>query len=424
MALNWENYMSIHQDQTATPLIGPLVAYLGGVSSWFASLGLQFVLVPTLAIITLKTSASELAIVQMMFSLPQLFLLLYAGSVADKSNSRLVLMLIHLLAAMPVAALGWLVYFNALSYWHLIVFAISMGIISAFSSPTRDGILTRVTSRNIQSAVMMALVTQFIAQLSGFVLAGLAAPIAGPWALLALQFIAIIFGLFAAFFLPSLPAIKHQTTIGDHGHVQDRGWLTGYHIVAESDRLYPVVLSTISVGVFFIGIFMVALPLIVRNVFGGGQLEIAIMNVCFWGGTIFTTLVMLNRRPIRRRWRAMTLALVVGSISLICVGFATSFTAVCIFVTCWGLAAGVNMAMSSTIVQIEAPVQAKARVMALYNLGFLGAAPMGAMITGFVSEWVGAQTASIIFAVCMLCVTAWLSIFTPVLKIDRHEDEA
>ena len=62
--------------------------------------------------------------------------------------------------------------------------------------------------------------------------------------------------------------------------------------------------------------------------------------------------------------------------------------------------------------------------MALYNLGFLGAAPMGAMITGFVSEWVGAQTASIIFAVCMLCVTAWLSIFTPVLKIDRHEDEA
>ena len=84
--------MSSPQDQTAARLINPLVAYLGGVSSWFASLGLQFVLVPTLAIITLKTSASELAIVQMMFSLPQLFLLLYAGSIADKSNSRLVLM--------------------------------------------------------------------------------------------------------------------------------------------------------------------------------------------------------------------------------------------------------------------------------------------------------------------------------------------
>ena len=56
---------------------------------------------------------------------------------------------------------------------------------------------------------------------------------------------------------------------------------------------FPVILSTISVGIFFIGIFMVALPLIVRNVFGGGQMEISIMNFCFWGGTIFTSIISL-----------------------------------------------------------------------------------------------------------------------------------
>ncbi|MDA9230270.1 MFS transporter [Alphaproteobacteria bacterium] len=416
--------MTQESERSATPRIPPLAAYLGGVGSWFASLGLQFVVMPTLAIITLETSANELAIVQMMFSIPQLFLLLYAGSVADRSNARHVLMILHGLAALPIAALGWLVYYDALSFWHLIMFAITMGILSAFVAPTRDGVLTRVTNKNIQSAVMMALVTQFIAQLSGFVLAGLAAPIAGPWALLALQLIAILFGLLASFLLPDLTPIEHKTSVGDPGHIEDRGWRTGYHIVANSDRLYPVVLSTIFVGIFFIGIFMVALPLIVRDVFLGGQLEIAIVNICFWGGTIFTTLVLLNRRPIRRRGRAMTIGLVVGSFALLCVPFTSNFYQLCFLVVCWGLAAGVNMVMSRTIVQIEAPVQAKSRVMALYNLGFLGAAPLGAMLTGFVSEWVGSQTATGIFAIAMLTMTAWLATFTPVLNINRHEDEA
>ncbi|NBR79967.1 MAG: hypothetical protein EBT71_08075, partial [Alphaproteobacteria bacterium] len=147
---------------------GAMPAYLTGVGSWFGSMGLQFVMIPTLVIITLGASATQLAIAQMTLSLPQLFLLLYAGAIADQTNGRRSLITIHLLAAMPPAILGWLVWTASLAYWHMLVFAVAMGILSAFSAPTRDALLPRVTNSDIQNAVMKAMITQFAAQILGF----------------------------------------------------------------------------------------------------------------------------------------------------------------------------------------------------------------------------------------------------------------
>ena len=259
------------QSSATERLINPFYAYLGGVASWFANMGLQFVMIPTLAVIYLETTATKLALVQICLSVPQILLLLFAGALADRTNGRSVLVNIHLIATIPPIILGWLVWSGDLEYWHLIVYALSAGVISSFSAPTRDAMLTRVARTSVQSAVMMALITQFAAQLIGFSLAGLAAPVAGPWALLAMQVAVMAFGLVCALALPSLPPKAPKQKLD----TPDRGWRTGVDAVIRSPTLYPVILSTISVGIFFIGIFMVALPLIVRNVFGGGQMEIS-----------------------------------------------------------------------------------------------------------------------------------------------------
>ena len=193
------------QSSATERLINPFYAYLGGLASWFANMGLQFVMIPTLAIIYLETSATKLALVQISLSGPQILLLLFAGSLADRTNGRTVLVNIHLIATIPPMILGWLVWSGGLEYWHLIIYALSAGVISSFSAPTRDAMLMRVTQTGVQSAVMMALITQFVAQLIGFSLAGLAAPIAGPWALLAMQVVVMAFGLACALALPSMP---------------------------------------------------------------------------------------------------------------------------------------------------------------------------------------------------------------------------
>ena len=99
-----------HESETLTPRWGvnPMLAYLGGIATWFTSHGLQFVMVPTLVIVTLGGTATQLAAAQVALALPQVFLMLYAGSIADKNDSRTILIWVNLLAAIPPMALGWI----------------------------------------------------------------------------------------------------------------------------------------------------------------------------------------------------------------------------------------------------------------------------------------------------------------------------
>lgn len=401
--------------------INPMAAYLGGIATWFTSHGLQFVMVPTLVVVTLGGSAAQLAAAQVALALPQVFLMLYAGSVADKNDSRKILLVVNILAALPPMALGWLTYHEAVAYWHIIVFALFMSATFAFMVPTRDALLSRVASGNMQTAVMMALLAQFGAQLLGYILAGAAAPFAGPWALLAMQSIALLVGFGLTLVLPDFPPIPHPQAEAAQSDKKD--WKSGFKIVWNSPIMRPVIISSVGTGIFFIGIFMVTLPVIVTQVFGGGQLEISVLNFAFWGGTIASTMAMMARRPVERRGRAMTAALLVGCAALITVPIAPNFTALCVIAGVWGLAAGVNMTMARTIVQVEAPPEARARVMAVYSLGFMGSAPIGATLTGIATEFVGPLIATFASAVMMAIMILILIATTPVWSIMRRDDE-
>ena len=396
--------------------INPMVPYLGGIATWFLANGLQFVMVPTLVIITLGGTAGDLAAAQVALALPQVFLMMFAGSLADKSDSRMILLWVNLLAAIPPIVLGWLTFSGQLAYWHIIIFGLAMSASFAFMVPTRDALLSRVASGNIQNAVMLALIAQFAAQLMGYVLAGAAAPLAGPWALLAMQTVALLIGFLLTLALPDFPPVPAQ----DEGA---SGWQAGFSIVWKSTVMRPVILSSVGTGIFFIGIFMVTLPLIITDIFGGGQLEISILNFTFWGGTIISTVGMMARRPVERRGRAMMGALIVGCFALMLVPLAPSFAAVCAIAGAWGLAAGVNMTMARTIVQVEAPPEARGRVLAFYSLGFMGSAPVGATLSGIVTELIGPLATTFMCAASMLVLVSVLIATTPVWRIMRHEDE-
>ena len=398
-----------------------MAAYLGGIATWFTSHGPQFVMVPTLVVVTLGGSAAQLAAAQVALALPQVFLMLYAGSIADKNDSRKILLVVNILAALPPMALGWLTYHETVVYWHIIVFALFMSATFAFMVPTRDALLSRVATGNMQTAVMMALLAQFGAQLLGYILAGAAAPFAGPWALLAMQSIALLVGFALTLSLPDFPPIPHSEA--ELAESDKKDWKSGFKIVWNSSIMRPVIISSVGTGIFFIGIFMVTLPVIVTQIFGGGQLEISILNFAFWGGTIASTMAMMARRPVERRGRAMTAALLVGCAALLTVPIAPNFTALCVIAGVWGLAAGVNMTMARTIVQVEAPAEARARVMAVYSLGFMGSAPIGATLTGIATEFVGPLTATFASALMMAAMILTLIATTPVWAIMRRDDE-
>ena len=85
-------------------------------------------------------------------------------------------------------------------------------------------------------------------------------------------------------------------------------------------------------------------------------------------------------------------------------GLAPSFAWVLFFNFCWGVTGGMVMAMARALMQEGAPEGQRGRVMAFFTLTFMGAGPLGALLSGYLVESLGPRLALIAPAGVMLLV--------------------
>ena len=183
----------------------------------------------------------------------------------------------------------------------------------------------------------------------------------------------------------------------------------------------PVVLGMFAVGVLYVGAFMVLLPLMVRDYYGGDAGGISLVNICFWGGTIVSTFTLLRLGHIHRRGLVLTCSLSSGAVVLFLIGIPAPFWVMCLLCFCWGLGAGTSMTMSRTIVQLAAPPSHRARVLSIFQLGFAGGGPIGAFITGFIIAATDVHVAAWIPSATMVGVLLVLTTLTRLVSITSDD---
>jgi len=351
----------------------------------------------------LKEPAQRVGIAQMVMMAPAIVFMLLGGAVADRADCRRLLFRYHLLAVLPPLVLAGIVAAGALGYFALIGYGLAMGTLGAFVVPARDALLTRVVRRGRERAIAVTSACQFICQLAGIVVAGWAGRI-GAQALLVGQAVILTAGAVAVARLAPAP------TAEAHRHDESRlaAMRDGLREVARSERISPVIVAMLAVGVFYGGAFAVILPLIVRDVYGGGSGELALVNTCFWGGTIASTMLQIRLGALRRPGRAVLLALSGGAVVLAVMAAPAPLWAFALICLVWGVGAGVTLTQGRTIVQLEAPESHRARVLAIFQLGFAGGAPVGALAMGYLVALTGPRLAAIYPAAGMVVVLGFL----------------
>ncbi|MBO6541560.1 MAG: MFS transporter [Alphaproteobacteria bacterium] len=375
--------------------------YLLGQASWFVSLGLQFVLFPHLVANILHAAPFWVGFAQMSLSAPAILFMLLGGATADRGDPRTILFRTHLFAAVPPLVLAQALGADLLSFWLLVIYGLFMGTTSAFAMPARDASLNLVAAGNIQKTVTLAMAVQQCAQLLGMMVALSAAAFGVPL-LFATQSLIMLIGGLASRQLP-----KKQAAPLDHPP-RLQAMTEGIAYIRRSDTLFPVVVAMFAVGVFFIGAFLVILPLLVRDFYQGGVVELGIANICFWGGTITSTVTLLRIGHVARRGRAVMCSLSAGVTIVVCFSFAMPFWLFCGLSFVWGLGAGCTMTLARTIVQTEAAETLRGRALAIFQLGFAGGAPLGSLLMGTLAGFFGTHTAMLFPAFGMTGVLAWL----------------
>lgn len=385
----------------------PLHHWLASTGCWSFALGIHQVLFAWLITIELGESAERLGYAQVAFTLPSTIFVLLAGALADQHGGRRIAVGFQLLSLIAPVALLVTYWQGALTYTTLIVYALVIGIAQAFVLPARDGLVALVAKDNVQRAIVLASIMQFGFQVIGFSVAGFAERV-GVMLLLITQSLALLLG---AYFLTNVRTAASEPARVNIGRSLVSSMLSelagGAKVILGIPTMRAVLILNFSMGVFFMGSYIVALPILVRDFYGGGADEIALVNIVNSIGLISTLVLLVRIGNLARPGRALLISQIAGGCCYGLSGSNISFTVLLGLIFAWGACGGIAITMARTLAQTLVSPDLRARAMSFYILSFIGAAPLGAMISGWLAERFGAP-ATIQFCSAAVVIMAFL----------------
>ena len=269
--------------------------YMAGHGLYFFAIGIQNVLFAWLLTVSLHESAERVGIANMLLNLPTLVFVLFGGAFADRNDCRRLLIGLQLLIALPPLALLLLHVSAGLDFSAMCAYAVAVGTLGAFLIPARDSLLTRVSHGNLQRAVTMLMLVQFVAQILGLLLARYADRVgAGP--LLAVQGAVMLAAILSSQRLRPAPPEPRSRATHPLADIRD-----GLAEAARSPKIAPVVLYMFVSGIATIGLYQVALPLLVRDVYQGGSAMLAGLNIGFMVGVALVSVVLVRYGQVDRK---------------------------------------------------------------------------------------------------------------------------
>ena len=193
--------------------------------------------------------------------------------------------------------------------------------------------------------------------------------------------------------------------------------IEGVREVRQSPALSATLLLAVAVGIFFIGPFLVVLPLLVRDFYHGGVDQLALLNMAFPLGTILARCACSGRwiriRAKPKSWPS-------------CSARAASlwFRSACPSgAPCWPCAPGSERShlyqCRRTVYQEQASVANRARVLSVYTIGFMGAAGLlGAPLSGILVDAIGPLTTCVVMSSAMVVVVGFVFLRTAIRQVE------
>jgi MFS family permease len=405
-----------------------LPLYYTLVGLYFFAFGMQFVLFPTLVAFSLEATATGVGLAQSALSAPMFCFLLFGGLLAERAKAGPTLAKLHLVFCIASIGLCMIVSAGALTYTVLIGYAVLVGACAAFLMPVRDaalnGVVTRESERGRHTPIATAAATttavQIGAQIAGILVARQAGSDPAPY--LALQAIILAVGGGIALLLQAPKPTGHEHTVA--GAFKDI-W-DGLVYSLRNPIMSPMLISAAYVGVFVIGSFQVLFPLIVRDAYGGdadtqaGRL--GALFAAFWGASFVSAVILSRIKPLKYPGRALIISHLISAAALFTFSIDKPFLWFVGVVVFWGLAAGVAISTSRTIVQGAAGQQYLGRVLAVYSMGFMGGAPIGSALVGLTASEFGPRAAAVMPAAGLALAALALALMTPLWRyvVARH----
>ncbi|MDA0566639.1 MFS transporter [Streptomonospora sp. S1-112] len=317
--------------------------------------------------------------------LPMLLFGLWGGALVDRLSKRGLLIATQAAMGVLAAGLGVLATAGLAEVWHVYVFAFALGVVTVVDNPARQTfVVEMVGDRDLPNAVALNSASFQFGRVAGPAVAGLliAAIGSGPVFLInAVSFLAVLGGLWLM-----RPAELQVTEPAPRAKGQT---LAGVRYVLGRPDLALLLLMTVFVQLFGAN-GQSQIALMANNVFQTGAAAFGSAAAALAVGALAGALLAARRERPRLRI-VLTGALAFGALQ-IAAAMAPGYLAFVAVLVPMGVAFMTFTTSLNATFQLSVDPQMRGRVMAIYMLVFLGVAPIGAPIVGFLADAFGPRT--------------------------------
>jgi MFS family permease len=347
----------------------------------------------------LTASKTLLGTVGFVSQIPAVFLASLAGVLADRWNRRRMVIATQTLAAVQAAALAALTLAGVVQIWHILALGVMIGVVNSFDVPARQSFVIDMLERRADLPNAIAL-NSFLfnsARLIGPMVAGAAIALMGEGLCFlanAVSFLAVIAALLAMRISspPRQPSQRHVLREIKEGF--------RYVLGHASIRLVLLIIALVSL----LGMpYSVLMPVFAKDILHGGPYTLGFLAAAPGIGALMGAVFLASRRNTVRMGLVIAIAAGIFGLGLIAFSLSRSLWLSMLILVPTGFGMLVLMAASNTVIQTLVDDDKRGRVMSFWMLAFMGMAPIGAQLAGFLADRVGApKTVMLGGIVCLI----------------------
>jgi MFS family permease len=361
----------------------------------------------------LTGSAMALGVVGFAGQFPGFVMGPFAGAFLDRWDRHRVLVATQTFSMVQSFALAILTFTGHITVPAIIALNAVQGIVNAFDMPARQAFLpTMITDReDLANAIAMNSSMFNAARLVGPSVAGFMIATAGEaWCFLTdgVSFVAVILALLA------MKNVRQPHPTAAHAGFMDHlfeGWR--YVLGFRPIRSLMLQLAWLCLVVMP---YTVLMPVFADEILGGGPHTLGLLMGASGHGAKSGALWLTTRKSVVGLGRVILVNTIVFGAGLM--GFALSrwLWVSLVFMTVAGFGMMVQMASTNTVIQTIVDEEKRGRVMSFYTMSFLGTAPFGSLLAGWLSTRIGAPRTVLLSGVLCIATAAWFARELPAIR--------
>jgi len=408
--MNFSTFNSLKNRNYRLFFMGQSVSLLG---TWMQKTAVSWV------VYSLTQSKFMLGVSVFATLFPTALVSLYGGIVADRYNRYKILLLTQIVSLLQAVLLTLaILFFKQHVVWEIIFLGAVLGIINGFDMPARQSLVRELVGRKEDLPNALALNSSMVnlSKLIGPAIAGFILERFGD---------AICFGINAISFIPVILSLlmmklpkSEQKTKADKNLKKE--FLEAFAYIKNT----PVVSSII----IFVGImgllvlpFSTLTPVFAKDIFNGSAFTLGIIDGVIGFGALIGALFLASLHQGTNLSKVLAINTLVFGVGLILFSQIAILSLALLFIAVGSFGMMSVRTITNTIVQIHVPNQFRGRVISIYLMVLTAMIPIGSLIVGAVSHYIGVEKTVLIEGFLALIVAVFYGQYLKNEKLKKEE---